>query len=43
MKSNEAITQGDPVSMEIYGIGVIWLIKMLLSIAVIPTKTRFVC
>ena len=43
MKSNEATTQGDPVSMAIHGNGVTSLIKMLVNIAVIPTKTKFVC
>ena len=43
LKSNEGITQGNPVSMAIYGIGVTPLIKMLVNIAVTLQKTKLVC
>ena len=37
MKSNEGTTQGDPASMEVYGIGVTPFINMLINL-VIPSK-----
>ena len=40
LKSNEDITQGDPVSMAIYGIGVIPLINMLIDIVVTSTESQ---
>ena len=39
MKSNEGTTQRDSVSMAIYGIGVIPLIKMLIDIVVTSTES----
>ena len=43
LKLNEGITQGNPVSMAIYDIGVTPLIKMLVNIAVTLRKTKLVC
>ena len=40
LKSNEGTTQGDPVSMAIYAIGVIPLINMLIDIVVISTESQ---
>ena len=40
LKSNEGTTQGDPVSMAIYGIGVTPLINILIDIVVTSTKSQ---
>ena len=40
LKSNEGTTQGDPVSMAVYGIGVIPLINMLIDIVVTSTESQ---
>ena len=40
LKSNEGTTQGDPVSMAIYGIGVTPLISMLIDIVVTSTESQ---
>ena len=40
LKSNDGTTQGDPVSMAIYGIGVTPLISMLIDIAATSTESQ---
>ena len=40
LKSNESTTQGDPVSIAIYGIGVTLMINMLIDIAVTSAESQ---